>query len=285
MRVLVMGASGMLGNAMLRVLAEADGMEAFGTARSTLASQYFSSSLRDRITFGVDVGNHDLLHKVLTEIKPNVVINCIGIVIHMDQTYDDQLEVLSTNTLFPHRLARLCGLSGTRLVHVTSDCVFSGTRGGYRESDPSDSVELYGKSKSLGEVDYPHAITLRTSLVGHALFNGHGLIDWFLSQESSVKGYARAIFSGLPTVELARVVRDIVIPKPELSGVYHVASEPISKLELLRLVAEVYDKSIDIVPDEAVVIDRSLNADRFRLATGYVAPPWPDLVRQMFKAG
>lgn len=285
MRVLVLGASGMLGNAMLRTLAETDDLEVFGTARSPATRPLFAAPLRQRVIFGLDVENHDQLTKVMAEIKPHVVINCIGIVIHMDQTYGDHLEVLSLNTLLPHRLARLCALGGARLIHASSDCIFSGKRGGYRESDPSDSIELYGKSKFLGEVDYPHALTLRTSLVGHALANGHGLIDWFLSQEGVAKGYARAIFSGLSTVELARVVRDIVIPAPELSGVYHVASEPISKLDFLRLVARVYGKSIEIIPDEAVVLDRSLNADRFRLATGYVAPPWPAQVQQLSECG
>jgi dTDP-4-dehydrorhamnose reductase len=284
MRVLVLGASGMLGNAMLRLLAEANDLEVFGTARSAVSSPLFAASLRDRISFGINAESQDLLTRIFFEIKPHVVINCIGIVIHMDQTYDDLIEVLSLNTLLPHRLARLCALSGARLIHVSSDCVFSGMRGGYSESDPSDSVELYGKSKFLGEVSYPHALTIRTSLIGHALINGHGLIDWFLSQERSVKGYTRAIFSGLPTVELARVVRDIVLQRHDLSGVYHVASKSISKLELLKLVAEVYGKSIEIVPDEQVVVDRSLNADRFCLATGYVAPPWPDLVKQMFES-
>ena len=281
MRVLVLGASGMLGNAMLRLLAEADGLETFGTARSTLASQYFPSRLRSRITFGVDVENHDLLIRVIAEVKPHVVINCIALVSHVVNA-DDYLETLSINTLFPHRLARLCALGGTRLVHVSTDGVFSGTRGSYRENDPSDVADLYGKSKFLGEVGYAHTLTLRTAIIGHSLANGRGLIDWFLAQENSVRGYSRAIFSGVPTMELARVIRDIVIPRPDLSGVYHVGAEPISKLELLKLVAGVYGKSIEIVPDETVVIDRSLNAERFRLATGYVAPPWPELVRRMF---
>jgi dTDP-4-dehydrorhamnose reductase len=194
---------------------------------------------------------------------------------------DDPLLALPINAMLPHRLARLCALGGARLVHVSTDCVFNGTKGDYRESDPSDAADLYGKSKFLGEVAYPQTVTLRTSIIGHELASAHGLIDWFLAQEGRVKGFRRAIFSGLPTVELAQVVRDFVLPHPEISGVFHVASEPIAKFDLLRMVAEVYGKSIEIVPDDAVVIDRSLNADCFSEATGYVAPPWPELVRRM----
>jgi dTDP-4-dehydrorhamnose reductase len=130
-------------------------------------------------------------------------------------------------------------------------------------------------------VDYPNAITLRTSIIGHELGSAHSLIGWFLAQSGSVKGYSRAIFSGLPTVEIANLVRDVILPRRDLSGLYHVAAAPISKLDLLRLVADTYGKTIEIAPDEGLVIDRSLNADRFREATGYAAPSWPDLISLM----
>jgi dTDP-4-dehydrorhamnose reductase len=164
---------------------------------------------------------------------------------------------------------------------VSTDCVFSGRKGGYRESDPSDAEDFYGKSKFLGEVAYPNTITLRTSIIGHELQSAHGLIDWFLAQQRECSGYRRAIFSGVPTVVLARIIRDVVIPLPELYGVYHVAAHPISKYELLRLVAEAYGKRIEIVPDDQVVIDRSLNAERFFAATGYAPSDWPELIRSM----
>ncbi|HQT25182.1 MAG TPA: NAD(P)-dependent oxidoreductase, partial [Burkholderiales bacterium] len=132
-----------------------------------------------------------------------------------------------------------------------------------------------------GEVDYPHAVTLRTSIIGHELQGAHGLIDWFLSQQENCKGYTRAIFSGVPTAVLAQIIRDIVIPRTGLSGVYHVAAQPISKYDLLNLVAKVYEKRIEIVPDDVLVIDRSLDASRFREATGYVTPEWLELIKVM----
>ena len=183
--------------------------------------------------------------------------------------------------MLPHRLARLCQLVGARLVHISTDCVFDGARGRYLESDPSDAKDLYGRSKYLGEVAYGHTLTLRTSIIGHELSSAHGLVGWFLAQQGRVKGYTRAIFSGLPTVELACMVRDVVVPRPDLHGLYHVASQPIAKYDLLLLLAKVYGKKIEVIPDEAVVIDRSLDATRWREATGYVAPNWNALVNAM----
>lgn len=281
MKILVLGASGMLGSAMLRTLTESVALDVYGTARTHSVKKFFSPDLGDRIIAGVDVENQDSLSGVLAGLKPQVVINCIGLVKQLAEA-NDPLAALPINAMLPHRLARLCELGGARLVHVSTDCVFAGTRGDYRESDLSDALDLYGKSKFLGEVTYPHTITLRTSIIGHELASAHGLVGWFLSQASPVRGYSKAIFSGLPTVELARVVRDVVLPRPDLSGLYHVAAAPISKLDLLKLMAEVYGKDVEIVPDDKLVIDRSLNAEKFHAATGYEAPPWPDLVRKMF---
>lgn len=281
MKILVLGASGMLGNAVVRVLSEKADWQVFGTIRSGSAMRFFRKDVAERLLSGVDVQQQDSLTQAFIRVRPDVVINCIGLVKQLAEA-DDPLQAVPINTLLPHRLAKLCELSGARLVHMSTDCVFSGEKGGYRESDPSDAKDLYGKSKYLGEVDYPHAITLRTSIIGHELQSTHGLVDWFLSQQGKCKGYTRAIFSGVPTVVLARIIRDIVIQHSELHGVYQVAAKPISKYDLLKLVAEVYGKEITIEPDDRVVIDRSLNAERFRKATGYIAPEWSEMIKSMY---
>ncbi|MGR9195653.1 dTDP-4-dehydrorhamnose reductase family protein [Rhizobium leguminosarum] len=282
MKVLVLGVSGMLGNAMFRKLSESQSMEVYGTARSAATKRFFPNELADRIVCNLDIENYDSLVRVLGEIKPQAVINCVGLVKQLADA-NDPLVALPINAVLPHRLARLCGIANARLIHVSTDCVFSGMRGNYRESDTPDARDLYGRSKLLGEVDYPHAVTLRTSIIGHELNSAHSLVGWFLAQNDHVKGYARAVFSGLPTVELAELVRDIVLPRNELHGVYHVASAPISKLELLRLVAKTYGKQITIEEDEDFIIDRSLDSERFQHVTGYKAPPWPMLVKKMFE--
>ena len=280
MRVLVLGVSGMLGNAVLRIMHEKQNLEVFGTVRSSNVPNQFSKEIANTIITGCDVSDHDALVNLFAKIRPDVVVNCIGLIKQLADV-DDPLITLPINAMLPHRLANLCALAGARLVHMSTDCVFSGKKGNYKESDISDATDLYGKSKYLGEVDYPHAITIRTSIIGHELQSAHGLIGWFLAQNQQCKGYRRVIFSGLPTVALAQIIRDVVLPRNDLQGVYHVAAKPISKYDLLKLVAEVYGKSIEIVPDDDLVIDRSLNAKRFNLTTGYKVPEWIDLIKTM----
>jgi dTDP-4-dehydrorhamnose reductase len=283
-RVLILGASGMLGNAMLRFLASNPSFEVYGTVRSLGARRLFEPALADRLIAGVDAESSDSLAAVLAERKPDVVINCVGLVKQLDHA-KDVLAAVPINTLLPHRLARLCQLAEARLIHFSTDCVFTGSKGGYRETDPADATDVYGLSKFLGEVSEPHTVTLRTSMIGHELGSNRSLVDWFLSQDGPVKGYRRAIFSGLPTVELARIVRDYVMPRPGLSGLYHVSAAPIAKYDLLRLVADAYGREVEIVPDDEMVIDRSLDSGPFRDATGYSPPSWPELVATMRRFG
>lgn len=278
-RVLVLGASGMLGNAVMRVLSQGSD-EVHGTLRSPSSAAKFPDAIRSRLISGVDVESPDALVRVFGEVRPDVVINCVGLVKQLAEA-DDPLSALPINSILPHRLARLAAAVGARLIHVSTDCVYDGKDGGYVEADRPNAYDLYGRSKLLGEVDYPNAITLRTSIIGRELGSAHGLIDWFLSQTGSVRGFTRAIFSGLTTVELARVMRDVILPRPELRGLYHVSVDPISKYDLLTLVAEVYGKTIEIVPDEALQIDRSLDSTRFKAATGYRPPEWREMIQAL----
>lgn len=271
----------MLGSAMLKQFSADPALQTWGTLRSAGNLCCFPVSQHAQLICNVDVLDQDALVEVLTRVRPSVVINCVGVVKQLADA-KDPLSALPINAMLPHRLAGLCKLAGVRLVHVSTDCVFSGRKGMYTEADVSDAEDLYGKSKFIGELhDFPHAVTLRTSIIGHELNTQRSLIDWFLSQIGTVRGYARAVFSGLPTVEMARVIKDYVIPSPELHGLYHLSAEPIDKLTLLRLVADVYDHKIQIIPDEQVCIDRSLDSSRFRQATGYTPPTWPELVKLM----
>ena len=279
MRILVLGASGMIGSAAIRVLAEKTGWEVFGTVRSESLKHFFLPHISERIVAGIDVNDHDCLIDIMGRIRPDVTVNCVGLTKHK-AAGNEPLAAIPLNSLLPHRLASLCAIAGARLIHVSTDCVFSGEKGNYTEIDPPDAPDIYAKSKSLGEVLYPHTITLRTSTIGHELQSAHGLLDWFLSQRQC-KGFSRAIFSGLPSVVFAQIIRDVVIPRSDLFGLYHVAGRAITKYDLLRLVAEVYSKPIEIVRDDQFIIDRSLNADQFKRATGYVAPDWPELIRIM----
>jgi dTDP-4-dehydrorhamnose reductase len=281
MKILVLGVTGMLGSMVFRQFHGSPNFEVWGTLRNPNGKNYFSEDAHGSLIGNVDVLDQDSLVSVLIRVKPDVVINCVGLIKQLADA-KDPISALPINAMLPHRIVKLCALFGARLIHISTDCVFSGRKGSYTEEDISDAEDLYGKSKFIGELHAePNAVTLRTSIIGHELGSQYSLVDWFLSQSGPVKGYEKAIFSGLPTVELVRVIRDYVIPKPELQGLYHVSAAPIDKLSLLKLVADVYEKKIDIITDSNLVIDRSLNSSRFQSATGYVPPSWLDLVKSM----
>lgn len=280
-RVLVLGVSGMLGSQVFSTLLADPRYEVWGTLRNSALRSNFSSEAHARILDSIDVLEVDTLLKIFLRLKPEVVVNCVGMIKQLSSA-NDPLVALPVNSLFPHRLAAICGIASARLVHISTDCVFSGADGDYREADPPDAGDVYGVSKRLGEVcDLDYAVTLRTSIIGHELSSSRSLVDWFLSQSGQVKGYASARFSGLPTIELARVLADYVLRTRDLAGLYHVSADPIDKFSLLKLISNVYGKEIDITPDHHVVIDRSLNSSRFRSVTGYEPPSWPELVKAM----
>ena len=280
MRILILGVTGMVGNTVFKCLSRETQHQVWGTLRGQNRLQHFSKQAYEYLYTGVDALDHDSLVTVFTDVQPDVVINCVGVVKQFANA-NDPLIALPINAIFPHRLAKLCSLVNARLIHISSDCVFSGEKGNYSENDFTDAQDMYGKSKALGELSDSHTVTLRTSTIGYELESNHGLLNWFLSQQEQCKGYTRAVFSGLPTVILAQVIRDEVIPKLGLSGLYQVAAKPISKFDLLLLIADTYNKAIDIVPDETLIIDRSLDASRFQAATGYIAPEWPDMINTM----
>jgi dTDP-4-dehydrorhamnose reductase len=281
MRVLILGMTGMLGNAAFRLFSEDPKHEVWGTLRDWGGRDLGRTVDQSRLINGVDARYPDSLIAAMNRVRPQVVINCIGIIKQLASA-NDPLVALPINAMFPHRAASLCALMGSRLVHISTDCVYSGRKGAYVESDPADPEDLYGSSKYLGELhNDSHAITLRTGFIGHERGSSRSLVDWFLAQQGEVQGYSRAIYSGLPAIELARVIKDFVLPNPDMSGLYHVSAKPIAKLDLLKIIADVYGKTIRIVPNDTMVIDRSLRSERFSQATGYVAPEWPNLIDLM----
>jgi dTDP-4-dehydrorhamnose reductase len=277
--ILVLGATGLLGNAMFRSMSKASGARVHGTIRKEAARGLFPQEDAGRLIIVDDVEKPAAIARLFDAVHPNVVINCIAA---GRPAPADPLRSIEVYSVLPRRLSHFCRLMGSRLVQISSDGVFSGARGGYSEDDLPDANDVYAISKLLGEVTEPHAITLRTSIIGHELQSRGGLIEWFLSQQGQCRCYTRAIFSGFPSIVLADVVRDVVIPRPDLHGVYHLATQPISKFDLLRMVAERYGKNIELIPDDRDNPDRTLVAARFEKATGYVAPDWPTLVDLMY---
>ena len=282
--VLILGATGMMGNTLFRFLRQSPNFITFGAIRSKEDKKYFQEADRQYILSGLDISNLNMLNELFIEIKPDVVVNCIGIVKQLSEA-DDPLQAIPINSLLPHQLSKICFAHHSRLIHLSTDCVFSGNKGLYSESDFPDANDLYGRSKYLGEVNYPNAITLRTSIIGHEIHSNKSLINWFLSQSGEILGFTKAIFSGLPTVELSRVIRDYVIPNPLLHGMYHVSCEPIDKFNLLNLVKKAYSHNIKIIPSDDFKIDRSLDSSRFQAATGYHPLGWTDLILRMKNFG
>ncbi|HGS5215545.1 TPA: dTDP-4-dehydrorhamnose reductase family protein [Vibrio parahaemolyticus] len=281
MKVLVIGATGMLGYSIFSNLSELSNFDVYGTVRNVKGLESFFP-LTDKLIPNVDVKDFATLEKAVLGVKPDVVINCIGLIKQHDVS-KQHVEAIEINALLPHKIAQLCDSIQARLVHFSTDCVFDGKTGSYLESDLPTATDLYGKSKCLGEVDYGKHVTLRTSIIGHELKSSVSLIDWFLSQEGSVKGFSKALFSGLPTVYVAKVLADYVLPNPSLSGLYQLSVDPIDKFSLISKVADVYSKHIEIEKFEDFVMDRSLNSTKFCEETGFVAPSWDELVAIMHK--
>lgn len=282
-RVLVLGASGMLGWTTLRELTRL-GVDTRGSVRNTRSlPSAFIDELGGSLVEGVDALRCEDRRRLLDRVEPDVVINCVG-VIKQAPNLRNSVETVQANALLPHELAEECTSRGARLVHISTDCVFSGHRGLYVEDDVPDPVDFYGRSKLLGEVPAP-ALTLRTSIIGPELQRHSSLLDWFLTQpQTRVRGFEGAIYSGVTTVELARMIAGVVLPDAELSGLYHVASEPIAKYDLLHIVAEIYGWGGVIEKDAVFRCDRSMNADRLRQATGYAPPSWRTMIHEMHRS-
>jgi dTDP-4-dehydrorhamnose reductase len=279
MRILILGGDGMLGHQLLAHFAPRHDVRV--TLRRPLES-YASLGLfrADNAYGGIDLHTVDSLRPVLAGFRPEAVINAVGIVKQRTEA-DAAISNLEINALLPHRLAPACDAIGARLVHMSTDCVFSGRKGNYVETDPADADDLYGRTKYLGEVDAANCITLRTSIIGRELSRKTGLLEWFLAQRGSVRGFRKAIFSGFTTLEIARIVELLLTRFPRASGVYHVSSAPISKYDLLGLVKKRLGLGVEIVPYDDFVCDRSLDSTRFRSEFGYEPASWEAMIAEL----
>lgn len=277
MRLLILGGGGMLGHKLWQVCRT--GFDTSVTVRGPAAA-YRRYGLFDesRLIPGVDASDFDSVIRAVGIARPDAVVNCIGIVKQLAAARDP-IQSVAVNALFPHRVAALCEATGARFVHISTDCVFAGAKGHYREDDAPDATDLYGRSKGLGEVGAP-ALTLRTSIIGRELSSTSGLVEWFLSKRgTTVDGYTGARFSGLTTAALARVIGELLERHPGISGLWHLAADPISKHDLLVMMRDTLAVPIDILPRDAPVIDRTLDGSRLVAAAGLRIPGWPAMVR------
>jgi dTDP-4-dehydrorhamnose reductase len=280
MKVLILGGSGMLGHKLIHSWQQK--FEVWATLRQPLARFNRFDFYNSHRTFeNIRAEKFDDVSRVLTDIKPDVVVNCIGIIKQLKES-KNIISTLELNALFPHRLALACESLGSRLITLSTDCVFKGQKGDYKENDLADATDLYGKSKHLGEVSSEHALTIRTSIIGRELDSAHSLVEWFLSNEGKkIKGFRKAIYTGFPTVVLADILALIIQNKPKLNGLWHISSEPINKFSLLELIRQAFKCNIEIESDDDFIIDRSLNSEKFQKETGFCAPSWEQMIQKM----
>jgi dTDP-4-dehydrorhamnose reductase len=278
-RILVVGASGMLGHEAVRVLAP--DFEVWGACRRPEALPDLGVPA-ERLLGGLDATDTAGAYALVERVKPDLVLNAVGIV---KQRADAKAAIpsIQVNSLWPHVLADACAEHGARMVHVSTDCVFSGLRGMYTEVDVPDAFDLYGRSKLLGEVtDRENAVTLRTSIIGWQRGEATGLVGWFAAhRHEALTGFTKAVFSGLTTRALTGVVRDAVLPDASLSGLWHVSADPIDKHTLLTKLAGYLDWDVDLTPSEELVIDRSLDSTRFRERTGWTPPSGDEMLEEL----
>jgi dTDP-4-dehydrorhamnose reductase len=272
MKVLILGANGMLGHKLVEVLESR--FEVWATVRS-------QGNTAKRTISGIDAESIETVREAIVKINPDVVVNAIGVIKQVESS-KNVVKALTINSIFPHLVAEITNEIGARFITISTDCVFSGKKGNYSEVDYPDATDLYGKSKNFGEVVEGNCLTIRTSIIGHELGTSHSLLDWFLSnQGGSVRGFKNAVFSGFPTVVFSEIIGDIIETFPSLNGLYHVSSEPINKLDLLTLIREIYNVDIKITPDEDFRIDRSLDSQIFRTITGFVPKSWEEMISIM----
>ena len=278
-KVLILGATGLLGHVLLKTVHNF-GFNAFGTYRSHQDLQLFSASIHEQLIYANDLLDYEELTNILVACKPTVVINCLSLSNPLGQDYDTLLRLYS---IFPRLLFNLCKSINARYIHISSDGVFSGNKGNYTEEDYTDADDKYGICKILGEIDSVNSLTIRTSIIGPSLKGDSGLMDWFFNQSESCFGYSNYIFSALTTFELSKIISELIIPDRSISGIYHIGSNRISKLDLLRLLSHYGQKKITIIEKNEPLCDRSLSSKKFSDKKLYREPAWTTMIEEMLQ--
>ncbi|MGI8669319.1 MAG: dTDP-4-dehydrorhamnose reductase family protein [Aridibacter sp.] len=280
MKILIFGAGGMLGHKLVQILSQ--NFDVWATFHSDFDKYRKYPIFKSKRTFeNVDVTNPASYFKIVRRLKPDVIINAVGIIKQLPDS-KDVVKTLTVNSIFPHKLAEISEETDSRLITFSTDCVFDGKKGNYKETDVPNAYDLYGKSKNLGEVTDENCLTIRMSIIGRELTTKKSLIEWFLSNRGGkVEGFTSAIYTGFPTIILSEIIKDIISNHKNLHGLYHISSEPISKFDLLGFVREKYNIDVEIEPFSDFQIDRSLNSEKFRDETGFNPLSWEKMIEKM----
>jgi len=280
MRLLILGGNGMLGHKLVQVLGKQ--LEVWTSIRGRIQEiEHFGIFDPKRTIEDINVTDPAMVRKALELARPDVVVNAVGIVKQIP-TSKDIVHTLLINSVFPHQLADLSREFRFRLISISTDCVFDGKKGGYGEEDETNATDLYGRTKSLGEITGENCLTIRTSIIGRELSTAHSLVEWFLSNRGkTVSGFVNAIYSGFPTIVFADIITDLILDQTNLSGLFHVSSNPISKFQLLNLLNQYYNAGVEVEPSEDFRIDRRLDSTKFKVATGFAPQAWEEMIERM----
>ncbi len=284
MKILILGSNGLVGNTITKYFFEREDYQTIAILRDYSKLKLFHKKFHQKFLVIENILDYVETEKIIKSIKPDILINCLGITNKEILINPIQLEkIITINSLFPHWLQRICSDLGARLIHLSTDCIFSGNKGFYSEQDIPDPPDIYGRSKLLGELNYENTLTIRKSVIGHELASKKGLLEWFLDQTNFVQGYKNVIFSGITVLELARLIDTYIIPRRDIKGILNISGESISKFDLLKILAHVYNKSIEIIPSESMKINRTLNGSQFNKLTGYRISSWSSLIKSMYE--
>ena len=283
MNILIFGITGMIGSAFFKTMSQSKDINAFGTVRQFDDKLFFDNILRINISVVKNVMDNKELEILFQKIKPDFVINCTGI-IKQNKHNDTPLIVVPINSLFPHKLTKYCECYNAKLIQISTDCVFSGLKGKYNENDIPDALDLYGRSKIIGEVkNNKSALTIRTSVIGHELQRKTSFLDWVVNSSNTINGYTNALYSGLTVKELVEVTFNHIFTN-NLCGIYHIGSSYISKFKLIKIICDIYNINIKVISDESFKIDRTLNSKKFKNRTGYIVPDWEKMIKEYYQS-
>lgn len=282
MKILILGASGLIGHKLYQELKPRFDQVRGLVRRSREEMSQFGLFEEEDMIYDVDVLEFKKLTGIITALKSDVVLNCVGITKRKEEI-EDPLLAIETNALFPHKLARWAGDNGVRVIHFSTDCVFDGTEGPYNEDSPTTGKDAYGRTKALGEIRYDHSLTIRSSFIGQEILGKTELLEWFLNQPNDqIRGFTEAWYSGVSTKVMARVVGDIIEHHPDLGGLYQLAiPEPISKYDLLQKAREAYEVDVEIIPDSSFSIKPTLDGSRLAEKLQLRVPAWDDMMQEL----
>ena len=284
-KVLIIGGNGMIGSELLRSLKLFNkNLEVKATLRNKLNHYdiYLIYNNKDCF-FKINVFEIDNIKDLIKLYKPNVIINCVGVTKQKINDFSlDKVKYINSN--FPHKLYKLCNKESIRLIHLSTDCVFSGNRGEYKFNDIADAKDIYGQTKKEGEIIHDNSLTIRKSTIGYEMNKPHGLLEWFLCQKNDVLGFKNAIFTGVSTIELSKFISHIICKHQELSGLLHLRGPKIDKYSLLKKIKYFFNLDhINLKVDEKYICDRSLNEDRLLSKLNYSIPCWDTMIKDLYK--